>query len=454
MNEKAEKAEKKIVIPYDPRPIWRDVIHPALDRVRFATMVCHRRFGKTVGCINHMIKKAVENLKPAPQYAYIAPYRTQAKLIAWEYLKHYTSVIPRKKVNEGSLTVELPSLYKDRAGARIMVGGADRPDAFRGTYFDGVVLDEYGQMRRQFYTEVIRPAIADRQGWAWMIGTPQGKDQLYERFSADMADPGRFACRYTVDESGIIPPEELEEMKKDMTPMAIRQELYCDFTASASDILIPIDLVSGAVLKTHREADIRRSPRVIGVDVARYGDDKTCIVRRQGLMAYTPAVFDGLDNMRIADIVVAEIINFKPHCVFIDAGRGEGVIDRVRQLGYSVVEANFGAKAMDDVRYANRRSEMWDKVRKWLESGGAIPDDEALIEELSTPTYSFDASNRLFLEKKEKIKERMGKSTDAADSLALTFFAPVHGDEPEYSYMHRLYEDEDDGGAMDMIAER
>ena len=78
----------EIVIPYTPRPIWRDTIHPALTANRFAVLVCHRRFGKTVGTVNEMIKKAVLNEKKAPVYAYVVPYRNQAKRVAWEYLKY------------------------------------------------------------------------------------------------------------------------------------------------------------------------------------------------------------------------------------------------------------------------------------------------------------------------------------------------------------------------------
>lgn len=84
----------EIVIPYTPRPLWRDTIHPALTANRFAVLVCHRRFGKTVGTVNEMIKKAVLNEKKAPVYAYVAPFRNQAKRVAWEYLKYYTNPIP------------------------------------------------------------------------------------------------------------------------------------------------------------------------------------------------------------------------------------------------------------------------------------------------------------------------------------------------------------------------
>lgn len=417
------------IIPYAPRPLWRDVIHPALDRARFATLVCHRRFGKTVGTLNHCIRKAVECDLPAPQFAYVAPYRVQARLIAWEYLKYYTRVIPGVKVSEVNLSVELPARHAGRAGARIFVAGADRPDNLRGLYLDGVILDEFGQTRRNFWNEVIRPALADRKGWAWVIGTPAGKNQFYERYISDRADPERFTCLYTVDDSGVLPKSEIDDMKRDMTPMAIRQELYCDFTASRSDTLITMDLTAMGRSKSYTAGDILGAPGIMGVDVARYGDDRTAIIRRRGLVAFKPRVLAKLDNMTAADIIADEMSEFRPRAVFVDKGEGAGVIDRLRMLGHRVIEADFGAAAINRARYANRRAEMWDGIRKWLVSGGSLPDDEGLTEELSMPVYSFDASDRMVLEKKDKIKERMGKSPDLADALALTFFAPVMGDD-------------------------
>ena len=141
-----------IEIPYTPRPFWRDVLHPALEKYRFSVIVAHRRFGKSVGSVNHLIKQAVMMQKyKSPRYAYLAPFLKQAKMIAWEYLKQYTDRIPGRKVNESELYVELPSYYKGCSGARIYIIGADRPNGLRGTYWDGVVIDEYAQIRPELW---------------------------------------------------------------------------------------------------------------------------------------------------------------------------------------------------------------------------------------------------------------------------------------------------------------
>ena len=423
----AEATTRRITIPYSPRPLWASVIHPALDKYRFAVLVCHRRFGKTVGCVNQMIKRAIQCEKPAPHYCYVAPFRNQAKMIAWQYLLHYTSVIPGTKKNESDLFVELPPQKPGWPGARLYIIGADHPDALRGTYWDGAILDEYAQIKPELWNEVIRPALADRSGWAVFIGTPKGQNAFFEMYQRAQRDKAWFSCLYRVDESGVLPPEEIADMKKDMTDQAIRQELYCDFSASASDVVIPIDLVTEAAARELTAADVRGQPVVMGVDVARFGDDSTVITIRQGLHALPQKVFRGLDTMQAADRVIVAMAEHKPQAVFVDVGAmGAGVIDRLRQLRYNVTEINFAGAAMDSERYANRRAEMYFKLREWLTGGGAIPNEPTLKSELSVVEYKFTPAGKIILEPKDKIKEQIGKSPDLADSLALTFAAPIY----------------------------
>lgn len=416
-----------VVIPYTPRPLWRDTIHPALTRYRFAVLVCHRRFGKTVGTVNEMIRKAILNDKKAPVYAYVAPYRNQAKRVAWEYLKYYTNPIPGRTVNESELYVELQTRHNGSPGARLYIIGADHPDALRGIYLDGVILDEYADIKPELWGGVIRPALADRQGWAVFIGTPKGQNQFYEMYQRAENSADWYACLYRADETDVIPTDELADMKAQMTNMEIRQELLCDFTASASDVVIPIDLVSAAAERELTERDVEGQPVILGVDVARFGDDRTVLCVRQGLWTRDVRTFTGLSTMEVANRVIDCINQYRPQAVFIDAGAmGAGVIDRLRQLQYQVSEVNFGEAALSTDRYANIRAEMYFKCRDWLTSGGALPKNAELKTELSTVEYKFNPSGRIILEPKEKLKERTGKSPDLADALVLTFARPVY----------------------------
>ena len=421
----------KYTIPYCPTAYARKVIHPALESHSRSVLVCHRRYGKTVLVINHMIKMAIKCKKRMPVFAYIAPYRKQAKTIAWSYLKYYLHVLPGITVNESELYVEFASMHKGCSGARIYIMGADNPDSARGLYFDGVVLDEPAQIKSELWDEVILPALMDRNGWAVFIGTPKGQNQFYEIWQNAQSDDKWYACMIRCDESGLFDvggrygPEALETLKAEMSETKFRQEMLCDFTASCENVLITIDEVTESAGRTYTKEDVGLAPVIFGVDVARYGDDSCVITRRQGLVCYEPKVYKDIDNMTFAAYLMREIDKHRPDAVFVDAGRGEGVIDRCRQMGYDVTEVNFGSRALNPERYINKRVEMWDEMHEWIKSGGALPNVPELKSELVVPEYSFEAANRMKLSSKEDIKEIMGKSPDIADSLALTFAYPV-----------------------------
>ena len=416
-----------IVIPYYPRPIWRDVIHPALEKKNRAVLVCHRRFGKSVGCINELIKKAMENKKRAPQYCYLGPFRNQAKLIAWEYLKYYSRAIPGVKVNESDLFVEFPTLHPGSPGAKIMIVGADKPDRLRGIYLDGCVLDEYAQVKQNVYGEIIVPALTDRNGFAYFIGTPKGQNQFYERYLKALKDDRYFVCCYRADETNVLTAEQIADMKKEMTDIEIRQELLCDFTASASNVVIPIDVVTEAAARSIRPDQVQGLPLIMAVDVARFGDDDSYITFRQGLWMDKQIKLHGLNTMELASQIANLYWMRRPDLLVIDGGAmGPGVIDRLRQMGIPVTEINFQQRAINPERYANIRAEMYFNALEWLQQGGCIPNDPDLKAELTVTEYRFTSAGKIILQPKEEIKELTGRSPDAADSMALTFAVPIH----------------------------
>ena len=413
-------AERVVTLPYCPRYPQSD-IHKIIDNNRFSVIVAHRRLGKTVCAVNHLIKSALLDTSGNGRYGYVAPYRNQAKSIAWDYLKEFSAPVPERIINEGDLFIGFPN------GSRIRLFGADNAEAVRGLYFDGIVLDEVADMKPEVWGEIVRPALSDRQGWACFIGTPKGLNLFHELYTLGQSgESGWGAAIYRADETGVISPEELESARSVQSENQYRQEFLCDFSASTDNVLITIDMVSRSASKEIKEADVGGAPKVMGVDVARFGDDRSAICMRQGLKCFPIKVINNADNMTFAGIVAGEIDKFRPDAVFIDAGRGEGVIDRLRQLRYSVLEINFGARATDSNRYANKRAEMWDKLREWIEHGGGIPNDPSLKNELAAPTYSFDSAGRKALESKDKLKERGLRSPDLADALALTFAIPVN----------------------------
>lgn len=421
------QAAKVISTGYQPRE-WQHNVHRNLKR--FNVLVIHRRGGKTVLAVNSLIDAALRHQGKDGRFAYVAPFLKQAKQIAWDYVKQYLRPIPGVKFNEAELKAELPN------GSRIMLFGADNPDAMRGLYLDGIVLDEIADMRTEFWPEVIRPALSDRRGWAIFIGTPKGMNLFYELYNGAthgfpqkgggvVKDPDWWSCLLNVYETNALDPAEIESNRVTQSDSAFRREFLCDFTASTDNVLITLDRVEAAMQRDMVEGHVRDMPRVIGVDVARFGDDKTVFQRRQGLFAHEPIVIEGMDNMQVTGRLVTLVNEYKPDAVFVDAGRGEGVIDRMRQLGHDVVEVNFGARAPDPQRFVNWRSHMWWAMNEWLEAGGRLPRDPRLRTDLTAVTYDYDAANRLRLIPKEKLKEQGLPSPDTADALALTFAFPV-----------------------------
>ena len=192
---------------------------------RFASLVCHRRAGKTVACVNDLVAKAVLTKKKNARYAYVAPFYRQAKDVAWTYLKDATKDIAIK-IREADLRVELPN------GAWITLYGADNPDTLRGLYFDGIILDEFGDCRPSLWAEVVLPTLLDRKGWAVFIGTPKGRNHFYHMNERAKAEANWFQMTLQASTSNLISPEDLRELAGQMTPDQYEQEMECSFEAA------------------------------------------------------------------------------------------------------------------------------------------------------------------------------------------------------------------------------
>ena len=211
----------------------------------------------------------------------------------------------------------------------------------------------------------------------------------------------------------------------------VRVRVKGQFPRAGSMQLISLEQVEAA--STRKPETTRFDPLVLGVDVARFGDDQSVICFRQGRDAVRLPTerYRGLDTMQLAARVANLIVTHHPDAVFVDeTGVGGGVVDRLRQLGHSVIGVNFGGKAdgaVDGEMVANKRAEMWCRMRSWLGSGGTIANDPELIADLIGVEYGYTVHNEILLEKKDDMKKRGLGSPDAGDALALTFAYPVAG---------------------------
>jgi phage terminase large subunit len=195
-------------------------------RQRWACIVAHRRAGKTIACVMDLIDAALRCDKPDGRFAYMSPTYTQSKDVCWLYLKRYTANIPGVEQRESDLSVIFPN------GARVRLYGSDNYDRLRGIYLDGVVLDEFADMAPQTWTEVIRPALSDRRGWAVFIGTPKGRNDFYRIHQNAQSDPSWFSLVLRASETGILPQSELDDLRRMMSQDQYDQELEVSFDAA------------------------------------------------------------------------------------------------------------------------------------------------------------------------------------------------------------------------------
>lgn len=233
-----------VTIPYRPRGV---ILPFHATKRRFRVLIIHRRFGKTVAAINHLIKQATtppkvlareRKLKDITQekineweqlprlFAFIAPFYSQAKAIAWEMLKFYSMAIPGITINESELRIDYPG------GGRVRLFGADNGESLRGLKFWEVVLDEFQDHSPDFWREVLLPACFDTQAPITFLGTIKGKNHLYKLWEEHQSDADWFCMYLPVNKSGVLDPEFLEKEKIIMGDAKFNQEYMLEPYAS------------------------------------------------------------------------------------------------------------------------------------------------------------------------------------------------------------------------------
>lgn len=211
-------------IDYAPRPQQRE-FHAA--RARFRVLAAHRRMGKTVAVINDVIRDTLKATSFMPCGAYVAPLRNQASRVAWPLFQHFTKDIPGVTYNKAELLVNLPGQR------RVFALGSDNPDAIRGIGLDACVIDETAQIDPYAWSQVIRPALADRKGRCTFIGTPKGRLNLFHELWEKSANlDGWWRGMFRASETGIIDADELRRLKREMNEAEYAQEMECSFNAA------------------------------------------------------------------------------------------------------------------------------------------------------------------------------------------------------------------------------
>jgi hypothetical protein len=299
---------------------------------------------------------------------------------------------------------------------------------------------EEAQTCSQRSLDLLRPTIRAPGSELWFTWNPRAKTDPVDIFLRQRPPADAIVVKANYYDNPWFPPELEGERLLDETgdEPRYRNIWLGDYEDQSDRQLISAKIVDRA-RKTKVEVT-RADELIMAVDVARYGDDETVIAIRRGRDAYSEPwlAFAKLDTMEVAARVAFEYDRLSPNALFVDeTGVGAGVVDRLKQLGYPVTPVNFGSKpdGMTNAKVANKRAEMWVRMREWLNGSVGIPDDPTLEAQLTAVEYKHDANNAILLEKKEEMKRRGLPSPDRADALALTFAYPV---------MVQDWEEEDD----------
>lgn len=328
-----------VTIPYRPRAQFK----PFHDRPhRWACLVAHRRAGKTVAAVNDIIRAGITAKGPNPLFGYVAPYRSQAKSVAWDYIKHFAAPI-LKFPNESELTAELIN------GAKIRLFGADNADTMRGLGFDGVYMDEFGDFKPSVWGNVIRPALSDKQGWAVFGGTPKGKNQFWKIHESARTNPAEwFSLVLKASQSAILPESELSAARAQMTDDQYLQEYECSFEAAILGAFYGTELrlleESGRLTRVPYDPDL---PTFTAWDLG-WRDDTAIwwyqVVRGEIHLIDFHAV-SGATVEQLADVIEAKPYAYTKHFLPHDAraktlaAEGKSIVEQLaKRLGWSKLE--------------------------------------------------------------------------------------------------------------------
>lgn len=306
----------------------------------------------------------------------------------------------------------------------------ENPDAFAGAHsqvammvqFDEAsgISDPIWSVTEGFFTD-----LAELRVWVAISNPRRNTGQFFECFhkNAEYWDTRYIDSRTVEGIDSAVYQRIADKYGEDHD--VTRIEVKGEFPRTGTKQFIGREIVSDASIR-EIEPD-NGAPLLMGVDVARFGDDDSVIRFRQGRDARTiePKSYRGYNTMELSQEVAELIDLYNPNAVFVDGGGvGGGVVDRLKQLGYRVIEVQSGEKASDPDKYLNKRAEMWGEMREWL-TFGCIDASQELIDDLTGPEYDLHIKGQIKLETKEKMKKRGLSSPDHGDALGLTFAQPI-----------------------------
>jgi len=312
---------------------------------------------------------------------------------------------------------------------------SESPESLAGVHADHVLLvvDEASGVPESVF-EAAYGSMSGKDATTILLGNPTRSSGYFYETHTRLRDSW-WTKQVSCLDSPLVSPDFIQEMelKYGAESNAMKVRVYGEFPTAEDDTLISLHSVEQASKRKVEQPE--GTPVVWGLDVARYGDDASVLCIRQGRHLMELHSWKKLSLMELAGRVL-DLLNSAdepPEEILVDSiGLGAGVLDRLRELDISARGVNVSeSPAMAD-RYANLRAELWDLTKQWFNEEVQIPNDDSLIADLTAPRYSFNSSGKMIVESKAETKKRLGRSTDFADSLVLTFASTAAGASGQY----------------------
>lgn len=359
-----------------------------------------------------------------------APSSAQLKDVLCAEIGKWVNQIKIPQVKELIEVTSMGAFIKGRQKTQFISARTARkedPSALQGIHAKhaAYVCDEAFGIHSNIY-EVARGALTSDSSRCLLIGNPTAlSGYAYETHNKNK----RLWSRLTLSciDSNLVSEDYVKEMKLQYGEESdvYKVRVLGEFPSASVNQLIPRSLAEESAKRKIHSSQYDYAPIIIGCDPAWEGDDRTAVYLRQGIMCKKLGVWYSIDNMTLGGMLDQFWTKENADAMFIDVGWGAGIIDYLRSIGRNPIPVNFGGKSISN-EYANKRTEMHCELKKWMEDGGIIEDDNELIEDLTAPEYYFQASGKKILEQKKEMKKRGLPSNDLGDALALTFAQPVY----------------------------